>query len=660
MTAVASQLSSAMERFRGLPVIRIIRPIVDRCCGKCSAAYNGVWRDEEARLLYPMRRTGAKGEGKFERIGWDEALDEVARRLHTVADTHGAQTILNTHYTGTCSLIAGDFPCRFFEHLGAREVEPDTICNNAGHVAWDYVFGNSLNGLDPRTAKDSKCILVWGANPSASAPHVDKHWLRDTKAQVIVIDPVRHETAAKADLHLQVRPGSDAALAFAMAHVIQRDGLLDDRHIRDHVLGYDEVAARIAECTPDWAQRETGVPAALIERAAAAYGKGPSVLWLGQGLQRQPSGGNIFRACAMLPALTGNIGKPGTGAYFLNGTFGIAIRRGASPKFKASGESEGPVSVSQMDVPDMLQDGEAARAYFVWNCNPVASNPAQAKMRQGLAREDLFTVVVDCFLTDTAAYADIVLPAASFLEFDDLCCSYFHLTVGPQVKCSEPMGEALPNQEIFRRLAKAMGFKASDLFEDDRSMIDEMLRHCGLGLDWPALKDKGWTYVSDEPLVLWSDGKYATPSGKIEIASERAAADGHPLIPLPVVDPPSEANTLRLLSPASKHLMNSSYGNDTHIRESMGPARVTIHPEDAAVRGIADEDTVVLSNDAGEVTFSARVEAAIPPGTLLVHKSRWPRFEASRANVNLLHEPRKSDMGESTSVHGTEVSIRRA
>jgi len=208
-------------------------------CGKCAIAYNGVWRDAGQRLLHPLRRAGPKGSGTFEPISWEAALREIAGKLTVLRDAHGAETIFHTHYTGTCSLIAGDFPCRFFARLGATEVDPDTVCNKAGHQAWDYVFGDSAAGFDPRTAKDSRCILVWGANPSHSAPHVNQHWLLGGPAKVIVVDPVRHETAAAADLHLQLRPGSDAALAFTLLHVLRRDGLLDHGYIVQSACGDD-------------------------------------------------------------------------------------------------------------------------------------------------------------------------------------------------------------------------------------------------------------------------------------------------------------------------------------------------------------------------------------------------------------------------------------
>ena len=628
-------------------------------CAKCAVSYNGVWLDENARLLYPLKRSGNKGSGQFERISWDDALAEIANRFGEIDREHGADRIYHTHYTGTCSVIAGQFPKRFFNHIGATEVDPDTICNAAGHAALSYVFGDSVAGFDPRTSKDSKCILIWGANPAHCGPHVYQHWLREHGAKVIVIDPVRTETATSADLHLQVRPGADAALAFSMLHIMKRESLVDENYIKHHVQGYEEVLPSIENCTPEWGQSETGIPTTLIEQAARSYARGPSLLWLGQGLQRQPQGGNVFRACAMLPAITGNIGKPGAGFYYLNDTIGIGGRRGGPSIYEKPQLSDGPSPVSQMDIPALLQDPAAIRSYVVWNCNPLASNPNQASMKKGLAREDLFTVVIDCFMTDTADYADIVLPAASFLEFDDVCSSYFHLMIGAQVQCRVPMGESLPNQEIFRRLSSVMELQDSTLYEDDQSVIEQTLRESGVRETWQELTEQGWAHVADEPLILWSEGHFATPSGKIEIASERAEADGLPRLPQATTDPEPKDGKLRLISPAANWLMNSSFGNDRNVLKMMGPATVTCHPQTASDLGIGDGDQVRLSNELGELVLTARLSDMITPGALLVYKSRWLKMEKSRANVNMLCVARKTDMGESTSVHATEVTISR-
>ncbi len=424
-------------------------------CSKCAIAYNGVWQDEEARLLHPLRRVGAKGEGHFERITWDEAIAEVAERLGRIVDESGPDAIIRSHYSGTLSILAYTFPARFYNRLGAAEAVGDTVCNMSGHVAWGLLFGEAHLGFDPRTARDSGCILLWGVNPSHSAPHAHKHWLVDSPAQVIVVDPVRSETAADADLHLQPFPGTDAALAFSLLHVLQRDGHFDDRFIADHTLGADELFPSIDACTPAWGEEQTGVPASRIERAAALYGEGPSLLWAGQALCRQATGGNVMRAVGLLPALTGNIGKAGAGHCFLNATPSIAGLDWDA--LEGEGLQTGdPTSVSFMDLAERLADPKEFRAFLCSNSNPAASAPRQAQLRGALSRDDLFSVVIDCFPTDTTDYADIVLPAASFLEFDDLTYSYFNLHIGAQSRVREPMGEALPNQEIFRRLARAI------------------------------------------------------------------------------------------------------------------------------------------------------------------------------------------------------------
>lgn len=415
-----------------------------RLCSKCAVAYNGVWQDASARLTTPLRRTGPKGSGRFERISWDSALQEIAARLQRVIAEHGPLSILHTHYSGTLALIAYAFPNRFFSHLGATEVDPDSICNAAGHVAWSMMFGSSVHGFDPRTARDSSCILVWGANPSHSAPHAHEHWLPESPAKIIVVDPVRTETAAIADLHLQPRPGSDAALAFSILHCLRRDERFDDAFIATRTLGIEELLPAITQATPQWGAAATGVPAAQIEQAAALYGAGPALLWAGQAVQRQTTGGNIMRAIGLLPALTGNIGKPGAGFCYLNMTplfAGIDLDHLGGRHLGNSAKISHMVLAQRLAAPEF-------KSLFAWNTNPLASAPRPAALRAACLREDLFTVAIDCFPTDTTAIADYVLPAASFLEFDDLTFSYFHFMLGAQTKVCEPVGEALPNQGV--------------------------------------------------------------------------------------------------------------------------------------------------------------------------------------------------------------------
>lgn len=640
----------SIKHVRGDPDHHVSR---GKLCRKCSIGYNGAFLDPELRLTTPLRRVGPKGERCFEEVGWDEAIGAIAARLGEIADGPGAQTILNAHYTGTCALIDTAFPQRFFNRLGATEVSPDTVCNNAGHVALTYVYGSGEDGFDPEAAADAACIVVWGANPSASAPHAHDHWLREAPGEIVVIDPIRTPSGDAADSYLQLRPGSDAALAFALAHVIRREGLVDDAFVREHVLGYDELEPLLEPCTPEWGEAQTGVPARLIEHVARLYGRGPSLLWLGQGLQRQPRGGNVMRAIGMLPALTGNLRRPGAGFLYLNG----GESRGIDFDWLAGSElarPDAPEAISQMDIAEVLADPGRSQALVCWNINPVASNPEQAALRAALTREDLLTVVCDLFLTDTAAYADYVLPAAGFLECDDVLPSYFHHTLSAQVKAAEPPGAALRNAEIFRRLAAAMGYEEAALHEDDRSLIAGLL--ASSGVRWDDLARAGTVRIYPEPREQFPDG-FGTPSGRIEIASAAAEADGHPRLPEPSADAPPPPGQLRLLTPASAWLMNSTFGNDRKLRNRIGPASVTVHPREAAARGLRRGDPVMVRNVTGALQMAVEVSDAVPPGVAYAPKARWPSHEPAGANVNALNPGDKTDMGESSAVHGVLVEL---
>jgi anaerobic selenocysteine-containing dehydrogenase len=650
---VVHRRDGIVSAVRGNPAHAVSRGTL---CGKCSTAYNREWRDPRVRLTQPLRRIGAKGAGRFEAVTWDAALADIAQRLHQVIAAHGAPAILNAHYTGTISLLAGIAPMRFFNRLGATEIAPDTICNMAGHVALRYLYGSSVDGFDPRTAAHASCIVVWGANPHASAPHAYEHWLREAPGKVVVVDPVRTPTAAQADIHLQPFPGSDAALAFALLHVIRREGLVDTAFIASHVHGWEEFEASLAGCTPEWGAAASGVPAALIEEAAVLYARGPSLLWLGQGLQRQATGGNVMRACGLLPAVTGNLCKPGAGFLYLNGNL---RQRCMDEDYLAGvhlGRPGGAPSVSHMDFAAALEDPARSRALFVWNMNPLASCPQQTRLRRALQREDLLTVAVDLFATDTTQMADYVLPAASFLEFDDLIASYFQLTLSAQVKVMQPLGDSLPNQEIFRRLAGAMEYPEPELHESDASMLDTLMQRSGLGLSFATLAGRGSIWIPEQPAVQFADGVFATPSGRIEIASARAAADGHPRLPQAWNDPRPAEGHLRLLSPAHPWLLNSSFGNVHQIGRRIGDATIAVHPADAAERHLAEGDWAFVHNGCGGLRLRVAISGDLPRGVALAHKGRWLTGPAS-ANVNVLNAGDRSDMGQSTAVHSVEVLV---
>ena len=630
-----------------------------KLCSKCAVAYNGVWQDPNTRLQFPLKRVGRQGSNDFVRISWQEALSTVAARMQNAMTTHGPQSILHTHYSGTLSLLGYTFPNRLFNYLGASEVDPDTICNAAGHVAWSLLYGSSIRGFDPRTARDATCILVWGANPSHAAPHAHEHWLAEAPGKIIVVDPLRTETAAAADLHLQPRPGTDAALAFSLLHCLKQTGCFDAAYIADHTLGYGEIEADIERATPAWGEAHTGVPADDIRTAAAIYGAGPALLWCGQGLQRQTTGGNIMRAIGLLPALTGNIGKPGAGFYYLNVTpllagVDLAWLSGAALASRAI------TKVSHMELAARLAAPDEFKVFFSWNTNPLASAPDQARLRAALSRPDLFMVVSDLFMTDSARYADIVLPAASFLEYDDLTFSYFHLIMGAQAKVSDPLGESLPNAEIFRRLAQALDLRDPALLATDREMLDQMMTQMNSGYDFDELKRRGHFTLGDSAARWYADQKFETPSGRIEIASAQAQAMGLPRTPQPWADAPPIDGQFRLLTPASKWRMNDSYSNDPHIIDRSGPAALHLNPSDAVRIGVREGALVAVTNETGSLRLVARLDEDVLPGTVLSYKGRWPSLEGNHMNVNFIHKAQSADMGASTSVHSTVVSVTAA
>jgi anaerobic selenocysteine-containing dehydrogenase len=651
---LVEQRDSGKHRILGDPDHPISR---GKLCSKCAIAYNDSWQSDQQRLLYPLKRIGPKGNQEFQRVTWDEALTIVCDQIKTAINTHGPSSLLHTHYSGTLSLTGYTFPSRFFNYLGATEVDPDTICNAAGHSAWSLLFGNSICGFDPRTIKSAHSILVWGANPSHSAPHVNQHWLGQFAGSTIVVDPIRTQTAIAADLHLQPRPGCDAALAFALLHCLQSNGDFDAKYIQSYTLGFEEITEHIRQADPVWGEKHTGVPSEKIKAAAKIYGEGPSMLWCGQGLQRQATGGNIMRSIGLLPALTGNIGKPGTGYYYLNITPAIA---GIDFDW-LQGNDLAPTEkqlISHMELAEELGDKDRFKVFFSWNTNPLASAPEQNKLRKNLKRDDLFVVASDIFMTDTCRYADIVLPASSFLEYDDLTFSYFNYYLGAQSKVSEPRGESLPNAEIFRRLAKKMNFDNASLFESDSSVIQCMMKQAGLNFSFRELQLRGYEYISNDVFIPNSDHTFDTPSQKIEIASEQAQAMGLPRVPQPWFEAPAGKGKFRLLSPASYWSMNDSYSNDKNIQKRSGEAKLIIHPDDAIKLDITDNTIVEISNATGAVRLTACIDDAVPLKTLVSYKGRWPSVEPSGGNVNFVHAANISDMGNSSSVHSTEVTLR--
>jgi anaerobic selenocysteine-containing dehydrogenase len=485
-----------------------------------------------------------------------------------------------------------------------------------------------------------------------------RDWVRSSRARVIAIDPIAHETARQADLHLQLRPGTDAALAFGLLHIIKKADRFDHHFIDRHVLGFERVQPDIDAATPEITEQWTGVPAALIERAALQFSEGPSLLWLGQGMQRQPRGGNAFRASVLLSVVTGYLGKQRAGFCYMNGpeTRGVDYSFLMAPDLR----KDGGASISHLDLADYLESAEKSRALFTWNNNILASSPAQSRLRKAIAREDLFTVVTDLFMTDTAMFADYILPAASFLEFDDLIFPYFHNTMSAQVKAIEPVGQALPNQEIFRRLARAMGYNAKELCESDESMLSRLIAQTSFKGSFADLKALGTVALLKKPLVQFEDLHFNTPSGRIEVYSQRMEDLGQPPVPVPHADPVPIGDSLRVLSPASAWLLNSIHGNAEAVRNRMGDPTVYLSAAEAARRGLAEGDAVVLKNAAGSLHLKMQISSNVPNGVALVYKGNWPRHTDEAANVNVLNPGLRSDIADSTAVHGVEALLLRA
>ena len=611
-----------------------------RLCVKCATAYNGVVRDPAARLLTPLRRSGPKGSGHFEPISWEEATAEVAARLRPLEPA----TIINAHYTGTFALLGYHFPQRFFNRLGATEVDPDTICNKAGHVALDYVYGTSLDGFDPRTAGDAACILVWGANPSASAPHQHEHWLTEAPGEVVVVDPIRTPTARAADLHLAPFPGSDAALAFALMHVIRRDGLLDRGLIDRHTVGYAELEPLLDACSPRWGEEITGVPAGLIEQAAHIYGSGPSLLWIGQGFQRQPRGGNAVRSVALLPAISGNIGRRGSGLLYLNG----AGNRLLDEDYLAGVELR-PTDAPGRSATWTWPGGSRTTTAAERSSAGTSTSPRRTRSRPGCTRRwrartsSLSSSTCSPPTRPTTPTSSCRRRASSKRTTSSPPTSTS--ASAPRSRRSGRSGSSLPNSEIFRRLAAAMGFSEPELFESDADAIARVLGPTGVRFE--ELAARGTVWLDEEPVVQFADRRFPTPSGRIEIASEAAAAAGLPRVPEPYADARPEHGRLRLLSPASPWILNDTFANDAKLTRRIGAAEVAMHPADAAERGLRAGALAVLESSAGSLTLTVAVSDELPRGVIYSPKGRWPKRGPDHANVNVLNPGVASDMGRS-------------
>ena len=602
------------------------------------------------RILTPLRRTGPKGSGQFTPVSWDEALDEIASRLKPIA-ARDPQAILPYSYAGTMGLVQSEgMAARFFHRLGASHLER-TICATAGGEGLMHTLGGKV-GMKVEHFAESKLILIWGSNSIGSNLHfwrVAQQAKRDG-ARLVCIDPRRTETADKCHEHIALLPGTDAALALALMHELIANDWLDHDYIARHTLGWERLRERALQWPPERAAQVCGVPVEQIRRLARDYGTTkPAAIRLNYGMQRVRGGGNAVRAIACLPALVG-AWRDRAGGLLLSASGFFPIRRQAlhRPDLLAG---RTPRTINMVTIgDDLLREssptfGPKIEALIVYDSNPVAVAPESGKVVQGFAREDLFTVVLEHFQTDTADYADIILPATTQLEHWDIHASYGHTDVLLNRPAIAPVGQARPNTEVFRALAARMGFDDPCFADDDLSLCRTAF---GDAVDFEQLLNQGYATLPI-PEAPFADGGFPTASGKCEFFSERLARQGMDGLPdhLPNHEPAGSdpRHPLAMISPPARNFLNSSFVNVKSLRDIEGEPLLEIHAHDAQPRGIADGQLVRVFNDRGEYRCKARISERARPGVVNGLGIWWRKLGPSGTNVNEVTSQRLTDLG---------------
>lgn len=641
------------------------------------------------RLLYPLKRTGPKGSKQFTRISWDEALDTITDRWKAIIAKDGPHAIMPNSYLGNQGLVHGlNGGDAFFNRMGATVCER-TFCGEGSCTAWLLTVGPTA-GVDPESFAHSKYIVIWACNSVSTNLH---HWhiiheAQKKGAKVVVVDSYASRTAKEADWHLAPRPGTDGALAMAMIHVIITEGLVDQDYVDQYTVGYAELAARAQERTPEWAAEITGIPADDIRRFAREYATtAPAAIRLGVALERSYGGSQAIRAVTCLPALIGAWRHVGGGALQFPVwehpyKFDVICRPDWIP--------EGTPVVNNLQLGRVLT-GEIAletpiQSMMVWNTNPLTQAPETDKIARGLAREDLFLVVAEHFMSDTAAYADIVLPAAMGAEMEDMILSWGHLYLTYNTKCIEPPGEALPNNEIFRRLAQRMGYTDEQFQWSDSECLEHYVDWSAptcAGIDLAYLREHGFAklkaFGDKNTRARHAHGEFPTPTGKCHLMVEGAKnfvagpfrqmydgfQPGEAIDPLPDYLPARETPAtnptlaarypLNIISPKSHGFLNSCYANVEEKIKGQGEQFVLIHPLDAVKREVHEGDTVKVFNDRGAFTAKARISQDVNPGIVVATLGYWRQL--NQGTVNCISAAAFGDMGHSTTFSDNLVEV---
>ena len=617
------------------------------------------------RLLTPLKRSGPKGSGRFTPVSWDEAMGDIAARLGRIAE-RDPEAILPYSYAGTMGLVQGEgMAARFFNALGASQLDR-TICASAGAEALTQTLGGKL-GMRVQHFAESKLILIWGSNAIGSSIHFWRvaQEAKRRGARLVCIDPRRSETADKCHEHIALRPGTDAALALALMHELIVHGWLDQDYIDQHTLGWSALRERALQWPPARAAEVCGVSAEQIERLARDYGTTPAAaIRLNYGMQRVRGGGNAVRAIACLPALIG-AWRDRAGGLLLSSSGEFPVQRAALARPDLLGDRR-PRTINMSTIGDDLlrpsspDFGPAIEALIVYNSNPVAVAPQSSRVVQGFAREDLFTVVLEHFMTDTADWADYVLPATTQLEHWDVHMSYGHTDVVLNRPAIAPVGQARTNTDFFRDLAQRMGLKDPCLQESDEVLCRTAF---GDAVDFSTLLDQGFASLA-VPDAPFAHGGFPTPSGRCEFFSQRLADQGQDGLPdhLPNFEP---ADThpdypLAMISPPSRHFLNSTFVNVKSLRDMEGQPWLEMHPSDAQARGLGDGQSVAVFNDRGRYECSVQVSTRARPGVVNGMGIWWRKLGANGTNVNEVTSQRLTDMGRASVFYDCWVQVSAA
>lgn len=628
-------------------------------CGKVNRDADLVNSPE--RIATPLRRTGPKGSGQYASITWDEALDEIADRWKAIIAESGPEAILGYAYSAHQGLMNRGLVGGLFHALGTSRLQAGTVCDTCCETAWEMTVG-PVGGADPESVVHSDLVVSWGADLAATNVHfwaLAEAQKKSRGMPIVVIDPRRTRSAKAADLYLPIRIGTDAALALGVMHILVRDGLADRDYIAKHTLGFDTVERDVLpRFTPARTAEITGLSVADIERFAAMYGNAKAALIrLGEGMTRLANGGQALRTVVLLPGVSGHYAVKGGGALLLTAA-------SCDLNYAAVRKPSGPATARMVNH---LRLGEELlnmkdppiRALYVSANNPAVTCPEVHKVQKGLSREDLFTVVHDPFMTDTARYADIVLPAANYLETDDLYRAYGAYWMQWGQKAVEPAGQARSNFHVAQALAARMGVKDRVFTLSPREAAEELFK----GATGPAAKADPQKLFAGEPIHIahdWQGQPFKTPSGKLEFYSEQLAKQG--LSPVPDWQPdPIEVEDakkwpLRLLTAPGYFQAHTAFSGVGFLRKREGMPFCILHPEDAAKRGLKDGDQVRVFNDRGEIGLVLKVADEVQPGVLLVPGQR-PTSEAVSGTINMLCSDRYTDMGEGATYQSTWLDV---